>query len=499
MMPVYTLKRLTDIGPALVRHHELERHESWTREQIELLQRRRLDRLLRHAVDASPFYRDLYGGKRPPDGARLDDLPVVTKTMLMENFDRVVTDPRLRLADLRQHVAGLTTDTLYLGRYRVFTTSGTTGTPGIVAFDRREWRTALASALRWMSLIENRPRLPRRVRMAAVAAPSPIHVTRRISNSLDVGLYRKFDEPVTAPLVELVRSLDAFQPETLIAYPSIAAELAMEQLEGRLHIRPRIVSTGAELLTEDMRDVIREAWGVEPFNAYGITEAGGLFACECSRHIGLHAFEDVVLFEVVDERNRPVPPGATGHKLLITNLFGYTQPLIRYEVTDMVAVVDEGCPCGRPLRLLKVTEGRSEDLLHLPGHAGTEVAVHPIALHGPIMKLAGLKQYQIVHHAGGLIVRVVLAVGASPVATLAKVRRVLDESLASVGVVRPPISVEFVTSIEREGQAAKLKLVLSTVAQERPVSATWGSMSNGGTSRPKDQAVEAPPNGSAPS
>jgi phenylacetate-coenzyme A ligase PaaK-like adenylate-forming protein len=144
MTPVHTLKRLADIGPALVRHHKLERHETWSREQIEVLQRRRLDRLLRHAVAASSFYRDLYGGTRPPERARFDDLPVVTKTMLMENFDRVVTDPRLRLPHLRHHVASLTTDTLYLGRYRVFTTSGTTGTPGIFVFDRREWRTALA-------------------------------------------------------------------------------------------------------------------------------------------------------------------------------------------------------------------------------------------------------------------------------------------------------------------------------------------------------------------
>jgi phenylacetate-CoA ligase len=455
----YAFKRFADIGPALMQHRDLERHEAWTREQIVDLQRRRLDRLLRHAVESSPFYRDLYGGPLP-SGTVLEDLPVVAKAIVMEHFDRVVTDPRLRLTDLRSHVAALTKDALYLGRYRVFATSGHTGVPGIFVFDRREWRASLASALRWMYLIENRPRFPRRVRMAAVAAPSPLHMTRRLSDGLDVGLFSRFDAPVTAPIDELVRALGAYQPDVLIAYPSIAAELALEQLDGRLRIRPRTVSTGAEVLTQDMRDVIRRAWALEPFNAYGITEAGGLFACECSEHLGLHAFEDQFLFEVVDELNRPVGPGISGRKVLLTNLFGYTQPLIRYEVTDMVSVREEPCPCGRPFRLLEVTEGRSDDILHLPSGVGT-IPVHPVVLHTAIARVAGLKQYQIVHDVHGLHLRAALASGASPEATRSKLQRLLCETLESIGVIPPDISVEFVAAIEREGQAAKLKLVRS--------------------------------------
>jgi phenylacetate-coenzyme A ligase PaaK-like adenylate-forming protein len=446
-----------------MQHRELERREAWTREQIEDLQRRRLDRLLRHAVEASPFYRDLYGERLSP-GTAIQDLPVTTKPVLMDQFDRVVIDPRLRLSDLRRHVAGLTRDELYLGRYRVFATSGHTGVPGIFIFDRREWRASLASALRWMFFIGNRPRLPRRGRLAAVAAPSPMHVTRRISDSLDVGLFAKFDAPVTTPIEELVRSLSAFQPDVLVTYPSIAAELAVEELAGRLRIRPRIVSTGAELLTADMRDAIRQAWALEPFNAYGITEAGGLFASECSQHLGLHPFEDQFLFEVVDENNRPVAPGTTGRKVLLTNLFSYTQPLIRYEISDMVSTVEESCPCGRPFRLLELTGGRSDDILYMPGRAGT-VPVHPVILHTAIAKIPGLKQYQFVHDADGLQLRAVLATEAPADETRARLERELSEGLEAVGVTRPHISVEFVDVIEREGQAAKLKLVRSLITE----------------------------------
>jgi phenylacetate-CoA ligase len=43
---------------------------------------------------------------------------------------------------------------------------------------------------------------------------------------------------VTTPLPEMVAALNDFRPEALIAYPSVAAALAEEQLQGRLRIAP---------------------------------------------------------------------------------------------------------------------------------------------------------------------------------------------------------------------------------------------------------------------
>jgi hypothetical protein len=128
---------------------------------------------------------------------------------------------------------------------------------------------------------------------------------------------------------------------------SIASLLAVEQLEGRLHIAPRIVCTNAELRTEEMTANIRAAWGVEPVNVYGATE--GFYAGDCEHHQGMHVFEDLGLMEVVDERGEPVPDGVVGAKLLVSSFIKRTQPLIRYEVSDMAALTTEPCPCGRPL------------------------------------------------------------------------------------------------------------------------------------------------------
>jgi phenylacetate-CoA ligase len=76
---------------------------------------------------------------------------------------------------------------------------------------------------------------------------------------------------------------------------------------------------------------------VEPFDWYGITE-GGVLACDCASHQGMHLFEDLFWVENVDRHGHPVPDGAVGHKLLITDLFNRTQPLIRYELSDMVVL-----------------------------------------------------------------------------------------------------------------------------------------------------------------
>src|SRR5262249_659217 len=156
--------------------------------------------------------------------------------------------------------------------------------------------------------------------------------------------------------------LNRHQPEVLSGYPSALALLAGEQLEGRLRITPTVVATTSEVRTPEMTARIRDAWRVEPFNCLGLTETG-ISATDCPEHSGLHLDEDACLFEVVDERNRPVPPGRQGEKVLVTNLDNRTQPFVRFEVTDLMTVSDDPCACGRTFRRITALEGRSDDVL----------------------------------------------------------------------------------------------------------------------------------------
>ena len=435
------LQRLRNARAALSRERELRGHEQWSREQLAAHQRERLAALVRHAVARSPLYRERFAGVDTSGDVDLAALPPVTKAELMERFDDWVCDRRLRRDELERHVAGLDGDALYLGEYRVMATGGTTGRRGMFLFDRSEWAELCALMIRGFQSHGLTPRIPRR-RLATVLAPSAAHMTWRISASMDFGLHRTLRMPVTRPMDELVRELNAFRPGHLGSYPSMAALLAEEQLEGRLRIAPDVVATSSEVCTPEMRERIRAAWGVEPHEVYGATD--GLWGFSCPEQHNLHFAEDETIVEVEDDR------------ILVTNLFMYTQPVIRYEITDLVRLDPDPCACGRPSRAVAAIEGRSDDILRFPGGA----VVHPIRLRSPMARLAGVRQYQIVHRADGLHVRVVPRNGD----VTGEVHRAISEALEDAGAGAVPVHVEVASAIERDATGvAKMKLVRSEV------------------------------------
>jgi phenylacetate-coenzyme A ligase PaaK-like adenylate-forming protein len=163
--------------------------------------------------------------------------------------------------------------------------------------------------------------------------------------------------------------------------------------------------------------------------------------------------------EVVDERNQPVPPGTRGFNVLVTNLINRTQPLIRYELSDSILLAGGPDPEGLPYRRIARVDGRSDDVVTLPGVAGGEVAVHPHRLRSPFAALGDVRQYQIVHDEAGLHVRIVLQPAASPDLP-ERVRAAMLDTLENAGALPPSLDVTEVDVIEREpGHAAKLKLV----------------------------------------
>jgi phenylacetate-coenzyme A ligase PaaK-like adenylate-forming protein len=268
----------------------------------------------------------------------------------------------------------------------------------------------------------------------------------------------------------MVEALNRHQPEFLYAYGSVLGLLAAEQLEGRLRISPAAIASSGETHTDELRDAIRAAWGTSSFELYAMTEAG-ILGSHCERHRGIHLFEDQAIVEVVDERGRPVPDGQLGHKLLVTNLVTRTQPLIRYEVSDMVSMATERCPCGRPFRLLAGVEGRNDDILHLPAAAGATTAVHPLALRTALAGIPGLAQYKVVHDADGLYVRVALRPGADPAEAVHQVTTRLAGKLAAQGATRTTVQVELRDTLQDERDTAgKFKLVESRLP--RPAAAS---------------------------
>ena len=428
---------------------ELMGRDHWTRDGLLTYQRERVRELVAHAVSQSPYYREVLG----PDAAEqpLAELPPLPKATLMAEFDRVVTDPRLRLADLRSHLAADDPSQSFLGAFRVATTSGTTGRRSIVAFTNDEaavWRAASARPMMRMGIEFGS-------RFAALGSPSPVHVTRQVLVPPGVPA-----PPVSAatPIPELVAALNAQQPVVLVGAVGIWRALAEEQLAGRLRIAPRAAFFSSEALTADVRRRVRDAWGIEPVSGYAATEAPTI-AASSPEHPELEIAEDVVVIEIVDENGVEVPPGQPGAKVLLTNLINYAQPLIRYELTDSVVESPLPNPAGRPWRCLLSVDGRTADILYFPGPDGATVAVHPSVLGSAVAPLAEVGEYAFVRDTEGLHAQVVLAQGAAADVG-ERLRRALVAAIASTGAVPPEVHVEPVTTLPRE-PGGKLRLVRS--------------------------------------
>ena len=455
----YHLKRLQDAFSALRLSKQYIARDQWTREDIKAYQRRNLRALIKYALENSPFYRDFYADFKLDGYFDYTQLPVLDKKTMLENYDRLVTDPRLKLREIESHIDGLTRDTYYLGEYRVLSTGGSSGLNGVFAFNRKEWRTMLALFQRAGKQMGMGVRLPNRLKMATIMADHPRHPTSRVPESADFGLVKMLRRCAAERLEDLVAALNAFQPEILSIYPSIGALLAEEQLEGRLNISPRAFVASSEVCTEQMQQLMVAAWGNHFFNTYASTEVLTL-GMSCSHRKGIHIFEDHVILEVVDRNNQPVPDGVLGSKILITNLHYYTQPLIRYEITDMVKIAKGSCSCGRPFRLIETIEGRSDDILELKGIDSKPVSIHPTAFRFALGHHSALRQYQVLYRNDGLHFNLVPRDAIYKKILMQEVKVAVRKIFESHGAPCPPMQIHFVERLEREqNPIAKLKLI----------------------------------------
>lgn len=437
---------------------QMRQHERWTRSQLEAYQAESLRRLREFAYERSPFYQRFHKGLTDQP---LQELPILTKATVMENFDELVTDLTVRLEDVRAHMANDREGKRFLNQYWVTATSGTTGNPGIFLYNQDEWSFIIAGfgrAHEWAGVPMTPTHHMKMATVASLTSGSPWHMSAQGAKTLQNWFMRAWMPTLSLdaaqPLPEIVQQLNAWQPQLLTGYASMMRILADEQLAGRLRVHPHMILPGSEVLTDEIRRLIKQAWGYLPFNAYGATEGGGL-AAETSDHTGLYLFEDNVIFEVVDEQYRPVQPGVYGDKLLITVLFSRTQPLIRYELSDSVLLLPDTGSSSLPFARIDGIQGRTEDILHLPEVSGTEVAVHPITFHHVLDSLP-VSGWQVVQEFDGL--RVLLSGARNDVNDSMLVEEI-TRKLAAQNVVVPHISVQHIDVIPKNatGKAPLIK------------------------------------------
>jgi len=450
------LFRVWDAARAVGRlRGSMGRVERASRTELLEIQRRLLRRMLEHAAGHSPFYAKLWSGLRAsPEDFR--SLPTVAKADLLDRgFDEALTDRSLSRRTLQPLLGSPRR-----GRHVVLATSGTTGEPVIVPYSRREWIDGLAACLRGQARqvggTFRLARLGRRV--AAVATRNPIHASAQIAASFDLREGSRLSLAASAPIAEQVVALNGFQPTLLAGYPSALAALAAEALEGRLRIAPKAAFTGGEVVTRAARARLAEAWGIEIFDCYGLTETL-LIAWECRLHHGLHLDEDRVIVEPVDAQGNPVAPGELSDHVLLTSLCQFTLPILRYRVTDRMAIRDDPCPCGSPMARIVAIEGRRDETLSVRGLRGEAIELHATAIETILEEVPGVRRFQIVKDQDPVVIRVVPREGAAGVADELRAR--LGKSLAAHQAAADAIRLEMVDRIdEAYGKTDKARKVI---------------------------------------
>ena len=424
---------------------------SWDAAQIRAERERGLRSLLRTAHDHSAWHRERL------DGIDIDhvtdeqvaDLPVMTKDDLMANWDAIVTDPRLNLAMVEDHLDALTGDAYLLDTHHGIASGGSSGRRGVFVCDWDAWAVCFLGFARfpmWDRMTD--PALSEALPVTAmVAADRATHMTSAVGQTFKNPAITVHRFPITTPLEEIVAGLNELQPPGLNGYTSALAQLAHEALAGRLTIAPLRVTATSEPIFPEMRALIEKAWGVRLGNWWGTSE-GGPTGISCGRGAGMHLADDLLIVEPVDAAGRPVPPGTQSDKVYLTNLYNPLLPLIRYEITDRVTVLDEPCPCGSGHRRIADIEGRTDDVFEYAGG----VTVHPFIFRSVLGQERNIVEYQVRQTPQGAEV----AACTNSALDARAVEGKIEAKLAELGVAAPRVTIALVDRLERQS-SGKLK------------------------------------------
>lgn len=225
------------------------------------------------------------------------------------------------------------------------------------------------------------------------------------------------------------------------------ARLAAEQQARRLSIEPRLVNSTAETLLPAFRAAISAVFSAPVMNTFATSE--GLVGASWPGEEIITLATDGCIVELVDACNRPIPAGRPSAKVLVTNLYNFLQPLIRYELGDSFAQQPDSTAHGH---MGVIVEGRADEILRY-----AEADVHPLVLRSVLLATPEILDYQATQTARGVRVSVLL----ERPADLGLVTGSVRAALVRAGLPDPDVTVEALNSLPRHPETGKLRRVLS--------------------------------------
>lgn len=317
-----------------------ESFQTMTPEEIVDYQTKALKKLLLHAKHNSIFYSRLYQDIDVHNFqvSNLALLPTITKNEIVNNKNEIIT--RNSVFDTHK------------------TTGGSTGRAVTIIKNptalARE-RAATARAYRWAGIEIG----DKQFRFWGI----PIQKINKLKYKvIDYIANRKRASAFSitdAYLETISNEINKFKPAYIYGYVSAVAELASYYKRHSLTVPDSVKSviTTSEILTTSLRNHIESSFKRKVFNEYGCGEVGSI-AHECELG-NMHIMSDNIIVECINELGEVTSDG----EIVVTDLFNYSMPLIRYRLGDYATLEKGLCDCGRTLPLIKNIHGRAYDMI----------------------------------------------------------------------------------------------------------------------------------------
>ena len=329
----------------------LERTERLPPRELARYRQELLVRLVRHAYDKLPFYRSrlkpLITSQGGIDLMQWNNVPLLTRD------DVIARGHEMRVADLPAEY----------GEISEAQTSGSTGVPLKFATNHMVFISANALFTRTVRRFNIDPTRPLafigRFRDQPVPPYPEGAITKGWSYADPAALFYKL-ELMTTRSDQQVEWLARKKAPYLATMPSGALGIAhaVTPEQGRA-LRIEAVILIGETVPEGTRELIAERLGAPIVPIYACHEIGHIASeCEAGRY---HVGAENALVEIVDSQGRDVEFGRRG-RVVVTGLYNYVMPFIRYDIGDIAVAGPESCPCGRTLPIIEQIEGRRRNM-----------------------------------------------------------------------------------------------------------------------------------------
>jgi len=428
---------------------QLLRHYRWPKEKVLSYSESMFRTMVRFAFTNSPFYRELYSshGIKASDLQQIKsfELPVIDKDMVRPNFYTIATR-KLNRQDVEESLEGKKLLTRVNG-CTIIHSSGSTGKPCNFLYDDDALTLVQANMARISVGGDNLMKiydLP--VRVLYVASVGRGYASTALAlNSITNYRAKSIILNVQDPWESWCEKIQRFKPNYVAGYPSCILLIADLQERGKINIAPKKIITGGEPLTVEIQDYLRKVFGADVIDYYGCTESLALGA-GFSWYQGIYLFDDINYYET-DDHNR----------LIITPLYNFTFPLIRYRLDDVVEGFSRNAQAPLPFTRINKILGRTEEMMWFKNHQSKWDFLHPLFIDD--LDVPGMKQYQFIQIDETSFKLRVVRESFTPIDLGQRIKNQVDSFLTRKNLANVKYTVEFVDDLQLDPLSGKAKLV----------------------------------------